>query len=72
MEIVNLGEKVSRIHDYWNPRITGELNDSYVKLGSRVSSSGTTTERRTSSSSWSRDASACSSVMVTGILDRAS
>ena len=32
VEIVNLGEKFSRIHDYWNPRITGELNDSYVKL----------------------------------------
>ena len=32
MEIVNLSEKFSRIHDHWNPRITGELNDSYVKL----------------------------------------
>ncbi len=32
MEIVNLGEKFARIHDYWNPRIAGELNDSYVKL----------------------------------------
>jgi mannose-6-phosphate isomerase-like protein (cupin superfamily) len=32
MEIVNLREKFSRIHDYWNPRIAGELNDSYVKL----------------------------------------
>jgi hypothetical protein len=32
VEIVNLGEKFARIHDYWNPRIAGELNDSYVKL----------------------------------------
>jgi hypothetical protein len=32
VEIVNLREKFARIHDYWNPRITGELNDSYVKL----------------------------------------
>ena len=32
MEIVNLREKFARIHDYWNPRIAGELNDSYVKL----------------------------------------
>ena len=32
MEIVNLAEKFSRITDYWNPRIAGELNDSYVKL----------------------------------------
>jgi mannose-6-phosphate isomerase-like protein (cupin superfamily) len=32
VEIVNLKEKLSRIHDYWNPRIAGELNDSYVKL----------------------------------------
>ena len=32
MEIVNLAEKFSRISDYWNPRIAGELNDSCVKL----------------------------------------
>ncbi|MGH9817898.1 MAG: cupin domain-containing protein [Candidatus Acidiferrales bacterium] len=31
MEKVNLSEKFSRIHDHWNPRIIGELNDSYVK-----------------------------------------
>ena len=30
MEIVNLGEKFGRLHDYWNPRIAGELNDSYA------------------------------------------
>jgi mannose-6-phosphate isomerase-like protein (cupin superfamily) len=32
VEIVNLREKFARILDYWNPRIAGELNDSYVKL----------------------------------------
>lgn len=26
MEKVNLTEKLSMIHDYWNPRIAGELN----------------------------------------------
>ncbi len=31
MEKVNLAEKLSSISDYWNPRIIGELNDSYVK-----------------------------------------
>ncbi|WP_199615249.1 cupin domain-containing protein [Paenibacillus alkalitolerans] len=29
---VNLRDKFSQILDYWNPRIGGELNDSYVKL----------------------------------------
>jgi mannose-6-phosphate isomerase-like protein (cupin superfamily) len=29
---VNLSEKFSRFSDYWNPKIVGELNDSYVKL----------------------------------------
>lgn len=32
MEVVNVNEKLSRITDHWNPRIAGELNDSYVKL----------------------------------------
>jgi mannose-6-phosphate isomerase-like protein (cupin superfamily) len=32
VEVVNLRDKFSRIHDYWNPRIAGELNESYVKL----------------------------------------
>jgi mannose-6-phosphate isomerase-like protein (cupin superfamily) len=32
MDKVNLTEKLSRIHEYWSPRIAGELNDSYVKL----------------------------------------
>lgn len=31
MDKVNLGEKFARIRDHWNPRIIGELNDSYVK-----------------------------------------
>lgn len=32
MEVVNITEKLSHITDHWNPRIAGELNDSYVKL----------------------------------------
>lgn len=28
---VNLSEKFGQIADHWNPRIIGELNDSYVK-----------------------------------------
>ena len=32
MEKVNLNEKFGRINAYWNPKIAGELNDSYVKL----------------------------------------
>ena len=31
-EPVNLAEKFSRIHEHWQPRIVGELNDSYIKL----------------------------------------
>lgn len=31
MNKVNLSEKFRQITDYWNPRIIGELNDSYVK-----------------------------------------
>lgn len=31
-EKVNLAEKFSRFHDYWSPKVVGELNDSYVKL----------------------------------------
>jgi mannose-6-phosphate isomerase-like protein (cupin superfamily) len=31
MEKVNLNERFARINDHWNPRIIGELNDSYVK-----------------------------------------
>lgn len=29
---VNLMQKFSLFHDYWSPKIVGELNDSYVKL----------------------------------------
>jgi mannose-6-phosphate isomerase-like protein (cupin superfamily) len=29
---VNLSEKFGLFHDHWNPRIAGEVNDSYVKL----------------------------------------
>ena len=32
MEKVNLAEKMSRFSDYFNPRITGELNGQQVKL----------------------------------------
>jgi len=32
METVNLKEKLSRVHEYWSPRIVGELNDAYVKV----------------------------------------
>jgi mannose-6-phosphate isomerase-like protein (cupin superfamily) len=32
METVNLKDKLSKVHDCWNPRIIGELNDSYVKI----------------------------------------
>ena len=33
MDVVNLQEKLNLFHDQWHPRIVGELNDSYVKLG---------------------------------------
>jgi mannose-6-phosphate isomerase-like protein (cupin superfamily) len=32
MNIINIASAVSKIPDYWHPRIAGELNDSYVKL----------------------------------------
>lgn len=28
----NVQEKFLQINDYWNPRISGELNDSYIKM----------------------------------------
>lgn len=31
MQPVNLAEKFGKFHDYWNPRIIGELNDCHVK-----------------------------------------
>ncbi len=32
MDTVNLTERFSKIQDYWNPRVAGELNDFAVKL----------------------------------------
>jgi len=32
MNKINIREKFSRIQDYWNPRIVGELNGQYLKL----------------------------------------
>ncbi len=32
IEKVNLAQKLTLFNDYWNPRITGEINDSYIKL----------------------------------------
>ena len=32
MEIIKLKDKLSLIHDYWNPKIVGELNGQHIKL----------------------------------------
>jgi mannose-6-phosphate isomerase-like protein (cupin superfamily) len=32
MDKVNLSEKFALFRQYWNPKIVGEINDSYVKL----------------------------------------
>ena len=32
MDKVNIAQKLSLFHEYWSPRIAGQLNDSYVKL----------------------------------------
>lgn len=32
IEVMNLVEKFGRVPELWQPRIIGELNDSYVKL----------------------------------------
>ncbi|KXI33622.1 mannose-6-phosphate isomerase [Bacillus sp. P003] len=32
MSKTNVQEKFLQINDYWNPRISGELNDSYIKM----------------------------------------
>lgn len=29
---VNVHDKLARFHDYWNPRVAGELNGQHVKL----------------------------------------
>ena len=30
--VVNVAQKFALFHEYWQPKIVGELNDSYVKL----------------------------------------
>lgn len=32
MEAVNLEQKLNLVKDRWNPKIVGELNDSYIKV----------------------------------------
>ena len=32
MDKVNIAEKMSLFHEYWSPKILGELNDSYIKV----------------------------------------
>ena len=32
MEVVSPKEKLQRVHEYWSPKIVGELNDMYVKV----------------------------------------
>lgn len=32
IEVVNLAQKFSLISDHWQPRIAGEINDSYLKI----------------------------------------
>lgn len=32
LEKVNIAQKFSLIHDYWKPRIAGEINDCYLKM----------------------------------------
>ena len=32
MEVVNLNEKLSKVTKHWNPKIVGEVNESYVKV----------------------------------------
>ena len=32
VQAVNLTEKLRQVADYWNPKIVGELNDSFVKV----------------------------------------
>ncbi len=33
MDKVNLAQKFSLFQEYWSPKIVGEINDSYIKLG---------------------------------------
>jgi hypothetical protein len=32
INVTNLSHKSKLIHEYWSPRIAGELNDTYVRL----------------------------------------
>ncbi len=32
MDKINLEEKFQLFHEYWSPKIIGELNESYVKI----------------------------------------
>jgi mannose-6-phosphate isomerase-like protein (cupin superfamily) len=32
IRVVNIAEKMGQFQDHWQPKIAGELNDSYVKL----------------------------------------
>jgi mannose-6-phosphate isomerase-like protein (cupin superfamily) len=32
MQKVNLGDKFLLFHDYWSPKIVGEVNDCYIKV----------------------------------------
>jgi len=32
LDKVNISEKFNQFKEYWNPKIVGEINDSYVKL----------------------------------------
>jgi mannose-6-phosphate isomerase-like protein (cupin superfamily) len=32
MEAINFEKKFNLFHEYWSPRIVGEMNDSYIKL----------------------------------------
>lgn len=32
MQVVNLSQKFDLFHEYWSPKIVGELNDSHVKV----------------------------------------
>jgi mannose-6-phosphate isomerase-like protein (cupin superfamily) len=36
MNIVNIAQKFAIIHEYWSPRIAGELNDAYIKLAKLI------------------------------------
>lgn len=33
MQVINLKEKFNQMPDYWHPRIIGEVNDSFAKIG---------------------------------------